>query len=96
MRRYESAQGGIPMNFEKWEETRFKGKARFLWVIGFLGWGITTAVVWSVVMHYIQPQEAMWVRPIIALVIFPPVGLIWAHFVWKKSEKKYVQQSGSS
>ena len=84
------------MNLEKWKSTRLKGKGRFLWVTGFLSWGISTAVAWSLVMHYIQPHEQMWVRPIIALVVFPLGVLVWANFVWKKSEKKYAQLIGNS
>ena len=87
------------MNLEKWERTRSKGKTRFMWVIGFLGWGFATAVCWLVVMHFIrplQPHEQMWVRAIIALVLFPLAGLIWAQYVWKKSEKMYAELSGNS
>ena len=84
------------MNPEKWKRTRLMGKTRFMWVIGFLGWGITTAVLFSVLMHYIQPDQQMWVRPLISLVLFPLVGLLWAHFVWLWSQKKYAQFTGNS
>ena len=84
------------MNHEKWQQTRMKGKARFMWVSGFLVWGVSTAILWSILMHFIQPLEPTWVRPVIALVLFPLGGLGWAHFVWIKSEKKYAKHTGNS
>ncbi|WP_299947358.1 hypothetical protein [uncultured Microbulbifer sp.] len=77
------------MNFEKWKVTREKGKKRFLWVNGALQWGITTALLWSLVMQVTNPVEPIWFRPAIALALFPLGGLFWAHFVWQSSESKY-------
>lgn len=77
------------MNIEKWEQTRVKGKLHFIWVKGFFGWGIMTAVLWSIIMHFAQPHEPIWFRPIIALVIFPIGGLFWGNWVWSSSERKY-------
>jgi hypothetical protein len=36
----------------KWEETRARGFRRFLWLHGFLGWGVTTGVLWWVTMTF--------------------------------------------
>ena len=77
------------MNIEKWERTRKKGKSHFIWVNGFLCWGILTAVLWSIIMHISQPQEPIWLRPLIALVLFPIGGLFWGNWVWNASEKKF-------
>lgn len=77
------------MNLEKWEATRAKGKKRFLWVNGFVFWGFTTAILWSIVMQLTQPAQPVWIRPLIALVLFPIGGLVWAHFVWRSTEAKY-------
>lgn len=79
------------MNNEKWEAIRAKGRIRFIWINGFIGWGITTALLWSLAMRFIQPSENFWVRPLIALVLFPIGGLLWAYAVWRGSEKKYLQ-----
>jgi hypothetical protein len=78
------------INLEKWEKTRAKGKKRFLWVNGFLGWGVMTAILWSIIMEVSQPSENLWIRPIIALILFPIGGLAWGHFVWKYTEKKFI------
>lgn len=84
------------MNVEKWEAIRAKGKKRFIWVNGFIGWGLTTAILWSLLMHFMQPAQIHWIRPLIALVLFPVGGLLWAHFVWQASERKYLGTGGRS
>ena len=77
------------MNIEKWAKTREKGKQRFVLINGVLGWGVTTAILWAALMEYIEPSENIWVRPIIALFIFPIAGVAFGHLMWKKSEKAY-------
>ncbi len=77
------------MDREKWEKTRIKGKSHFIWVKGFLSWGVMTAALWSIMMHFVQPQDPIWFRPLIAFVLFPLGGLFWGSWVWNSSEKKY-------
>tara|TARA_A200000113_G_scaffold99631_1_gene89332 strand:+ start:503 stop:784 length:282 start_codon:yes stop_codon:yes gene_type:complete len=83
----------ILMNMEKWAKTREKGKQRFVLVNVVLGWGITTAILWSVLMEFIEPSENVWVRPIIALIIFPIAGVVFGHLMWDKSEKAYEKET---
>jgi len=77
------------MNMEKWKQVRAKGKARFIWMNGFLFWGVSTAVLWSTLMQLFQPQEPIWVRPLVAIIVFPVGGLIWSNWLWYFSERKY-------
>ncbi|MBT3136341.1 hypothetical protein KL866_14790 [Alteromonas sp. ALT199] len=77
------------MNMEKWAKTREKGKQRFVLVNGVLGWGVPTAIFWAVLMEFIEPSENIWVRPTIALFIFPIAGIAFGHLTWNKSEKAY-------
>jgi len=77
------------MNVEKWEKTRQKGKEKYVLVNGVLGWGVTTAIIWSVLMEMFQPSENIWVRPLIALIIFPLGGIAFGYLTWNASEKQY-------
>ncbi len=77
--------------YEKWQRTRAKGRAHFIWFNGFLVWGFTTAITWSVIMSFISPVDPWWLRFAIALAAFPLGGLGWAAYVWKKSEARYQQ-----
>jgi len=79
------------MNMAKWESIRAKGTTRFIWVNGFVLWGLSTAIIWSVAMYLINPQQNTWSRPLAALVLFPLLGVVWALWVWSSSEKKYRQ-----
>lgn len=81
------------MNMEKWAKTREKGKQRFVLVNVVLGWGITTAILWSVLMEFIEPSENIWIRPIIALIVFPIAGVVFGHLMWDKSEKAYEKET---
>ena len=59
------------MKIEKWKQVRAKGKARFIWMNGFLLWGVSTAVLWSILMQLFQPQEPIWVNRLSLLSFFP-------------------------
>lgn len=84
------------MNMEKWAKTREKGKQRFVLVNGVLGWGVTTAILWSVLMEIIEPSQSIWVRPITALIIFPIAGVAFGHLMWNKSEKAYEKATSNT
>ena len=77
------------MNMDKWAKTREKGKQRFVLVNGVLGWGVSTAILWALLMEFLDPLENIWVRPTIALIIFPIAGIAFGHLTWNKSEKTY-------
>ncbi|WP_444896955.1 hypothetical protein ACJJI5_10570 [Microbulbifer sp. EKSA008] len=76
------------MNVEKWEATREKGKARFIWGIGFCFWGLLTALMWSITMEIADPSAPIWLRPLIAFIGFPLGGLGVAYFMWETCEAK--------
>lgn len=79
------------MDLNKWEKTRLKGMTHFIWVRGVLFWGVGTAILWSIAMHFVAPQDPVWLRPLIALAVFPPGGLYWGRWCWMAWEKKYAE-----
>jgi len=81
---------------DKWAKMREKGKQRFVLVNGVLGWGVPTAILWSVLMELLDPSENIWVRPIIALIIFPIAGIAFGHLMWNKSEKTFEKQTSNN
>ena len=84
------------MNMEKWAKTREKGKQRFVLVNGVLGWGVPTAILWAILMEFIESSENIWVRPTIALIIFPIAGIAFGHLTWNKSEKAYEKATSNT
>jgi hypothetical protein len=74
---------------QRWEKKRAQGKRSFIIKEGVLRWGVVTAILWSVSFHFLDPQEPLWVRPLIGLVIFPLGGIWVGHYIWSIPEKKY-------
>jgi len=72
------------MNQQKAEKLKAvikKGRWSYVVKHGVLGWGLATAVLWSVIMHFIDSMpftESIF----IALVVFPICGFFLGLFNW--------------
>ena len=75
---------------KKWEKTKAKGKTNYILKTGVLYWGLTTAVLLSVIMHFISPEEKWYMRPLIALVVYPIVGIFHGWRMWRYKERMYL------
>ncbi len=80
------------MKWRKWEATRAKGKRRFVWVNGVLGWGLLTAALFSAFM--IGFGDASWAIVPVAFLIFPAGGYFWGLAVWRITEGQYAKDHG--
>ncbi len=58
-----------------------KGKWSYVFKHGVLGWGVLTAILWSVIMHFID-RMPFTESILLALVLFPVGGLFWGLFMW--------------
>ncbi len=74
---------------KKWESIRLHGKKSFVVKQGVIRWGLLTAILCSLLTHFILPHKPIWVRPLLALAIFPIGGVFWGLWVWSISEKNY-------
>jgi hypothetical protein len=77
--------------WRKWKLTRSRGRNRFILVTGVLGWGLTTAVIWSLLMAGIQGWNRLPTLLPIAIIVFPICGYFFGTFVWKSTETKYYE-----
>ena len=75
----------------RWEKTREKGRKNFIWRRGVISWGLSTGVIWAIVMPLINRDSGFLVYFFPAIVIFPIGGYAWGYFMWKYMEKKYQQ-----
>ena len=74
----------------RWERTRSKGRERFLWVNGVIGFGVTTAVAWSICMSaFFFGWEMLWLTLPIALLGYSIGGYFWGKIMWAKMETAY-------
>lgn len=78
-------------HIKKWKKIRSDGRSSFIWRKGVLQQGISTGILWSILMHFIQPQNPIWLRPLVGIIIFPIGGYFWGLFTWKITERKYQQ-----
>ena len=67
----------------RWEVTRGRGIRRFMVLYGALGWGLTTAIFWLLIMKITNHNFNIKINAPIALIVFPLGGLAWAWFVWR-------------
>jgi len=86
--------------WEKWEQTRAKGKKNFVIFNGLLGWGIPVGLLYSAVSTYIEHQEivlnqALYQTLITSLIIFSLVGVGVGLWTWNWTEKQYQKYKGN-
>ncbi|MGM0432382.1 MAG: hypothetical protein ACQEQU_06690 [Spirochaetota bacterium] len=70
------------------EQQQKKEKQRFVFKVGVVGWGISTAVIWTVLMRLLQP-DGLWYRQLItALIVFPIAGIFFGRWMWNKKNSQ--------
>lgn len=74
---------------QQWEILRKQGKIIFVVKKGVIQWGVLTALLFSVLMQFVQPREPIWFRLLLSLIIFPFGGIFYGLWVWANVEKKY-------
>ena len=67
-----------------WREFRKQGRRAYVIKHGVLLWGLSSAVIWALVMQYFDPSDPVWLRPLIAAAVgrwrrcFPLWVISWA------------------
>ena len=62
-------------------------KFRFILLRGPLGWGISTVILFQLIMHLTGEQD-FFDGIISSLIIFPLVGILFGYFMWHSKHKK--------
>ena len=62
-------------------------KLRFILLRGPLGWGISIAILFQLIMHLTGEQD-FFDGIISSLIIFPLVGILFGYFMWHSKHKK--------
>jgi hypothetical protein len=83
-----------PKQFERWARTRAKGRARFIWIDGVIGWGLTMAVILLPLFALTNGWGPVQRSLPFALVLFPVVGYGWGVRMWHLSERQYAETVG--
>lgn len=75
----------------RWVKIRASGRDRFVWIYGVFGWGVSTGVLVSLVISFLNQWEGVLFYMALGLVLFPIGGYFWGRWVWWISEKQYLQ-----
>jgi hypothetical protein len=73
---------------EKWAKFSKLGRKRFVLYFGVLGWGLPTAILFTLLQTYELGWDGFLVRLIVAAVFFPIGGVAVGHCMWKWLERK--------
>jgi hypothetical protein len=79
---------------EKWVKLSKMGRSRFVLLYGILGWGIPTAILFTLLQSYQNGWDGFLFELIPALVIFPIGGYVWGRVMWKFLERRHGKTSG--
>jgi len=75
-------------NIEKLKALVEKGKWSYVLKIGVLGWGVPTAVIWSVTMQF--KGSIPFIKSLLfALAIFPACGVLFGLIMWFFVKRQY-------
>lgn len=67
---------------DKWAKFREQGRSRFVVRYGVLGWGVSTAILFSLWNGFSEGWDGFYFKLIPALVLFPLGGYLWGRFMW--------------
>ena len=92
--------GMSPEQARRWAQTRQKGRTRFVWLIGVLGWGLAMGLCFPVAVAAVGsflPDNIMpgWERlPVLlawSLIICPIAGYFVGLCCWQAAESQYAR-----
>jgi len=80
---------------ERMERSLSIGKWRFIAFYGVIGWGIGTAVLFSLIQRFSPwgPGGTFLEELRIWIVVFPVAGLFMGMFLWSHLSKRYARAS---
>ena len=74
---------------EKWERTKSRGRGRFVWIHGVIGFGIPLFICLLILGKLVTPQGSPWINFLNALLIASITGYLWGAWFWNSMEKDY-------
>jgi hypothetical protein len=80
---------------EKWTRFSKLGRTRYVLRFGVLGWGIPTAILFSLVQGYRFGWDGFLFQLIPALILFPIGGIFFGRFMWRALENKHAKDAAT-
>lgn len=76
-------------DMKNWSETRRMGKSAYVWKVWVFCWGLGTAVIFSIIINFIQPANSGAQLPLLGFIVFPVTGFFAGNLTWALTEKKH-------
>jgi hypothetical protein len=74
-----------------WAKTRTLGQSAFILKYGILGWGVPTAILWSVLVAADEGLAALPILLLFALTLFPVGGYVFGRVLWAVLERSHTR-----
>ncbi|MDV3241616.1 MAG: hypothetical protein LOY00_07525 [Methylocaldum sp.] len=90
-----------PQRLAEWEQTRARGKRRFVWTHGVLQWGGFMFVFSTMVYQHqvfgdiFSTQGNLPFRLILGVLVWTFVGYLYGRSKWQRNEREYAEQTKS-
>jgi hypothetical protein len=81
---------------EKWAKLCKLGRTQFVLRYGVLGWGIPTAILFSLIQSYRFGWDGFLFQLLPALILFPIGGIFFGRFMWRMLENKHANGAAST
>lgn len=76
--------------FNKLRRLLDKGKWHYIFVHGMLGWGVSTAILFSLLQAFLGEVAFLDVM-VFSLIMFPIGGLFWGLYMWSYFVRLYTK-----
>ncbi len=73
---------------KRWADMQRMGRTRFILARGVLAWGLTTAVLYTLLMTLFD-DAAPLPTLLLSLVLFPLGGIGWGALMWRVFHRRY-------
>ena len=76
---------------KRWEQTRTKGKIRFILLTGVIKIGFSTAIIILIIEKFRRPTDGLYIQSVLMLLIgHSIVGYILGLLLWTQNEREYL------
>jgi hypothetical protein len=82
------------MNKQRLGKIISKGKFNFVVWNGVVGWGLLTAVLYSLIQYFLN-QGTSPIQLLVSFVAFPIGGFFWGLWVWPRLVRKHLKEKNS-
>lgn len=79
------------IEYRQWETTRARGRDRYIWTVGVMGWGMTTGILWAVAMSAMSGWDHLPVLFPLALIGFAGGGYVFGAITWRMNECRHTR-----